>query len=619
MSNSKERNSSKPSRHGPGSMLPNEKAANFGPTIKKILKHLAPFKLKLSLVIIMCILANVFSIISPKLLGQGTDIVVRSVSQGNPLDFGSLKQILLVLICLYLLTLVSSILEGWISSSVAMEFTYNLRQAMSEKIDKLPLSYFDKETKGEVQSRFINDVEIISQTLSQSMSEILYSIVTVIGAIGMMLWINPLLTLIVFLSLPLSMFLIKVVISFSQRYFTKQQELIGKANGKIEEVYSGHMVFKAFNGEPEAISSFNETNEALRQTGWRSQFVSSIMQPLSALVGNLTYVIVCLLGGYMVIKGKVTIGSIQAFIQYIRAFNRPIAVLANIANILQSTAAAGERVFEFLEEYEEHWTLEKNKAEDYIGIGIEKALGSQDNIISFQNISFGYGDITVIEDFSFDIKKGEKIAIVGPTGAGKTTLVKLLMGFYPLKSGKILLNGQDIRTISKEDLRRNMAMVLQDAWLFTGTIKENIGYGSLSSGEDDIIHIEEAAKAAHAHHFITCLPKQYETMVASQGDKISQGQKQLLTIARAVLANSPILILDEATSSVDTRTEFLIQKAMDSLIVGRTSLIIAHRLSTIRNADKILVMNEGNIIEQGTHDELIKAKGFYYDLYRSQF
>lgn len=616
-------NSGHPPRRGPNAFFVGEKADDFSGTLKKGLKYLRPFMGRIILATIMCIAANIFGIISPKLLGDTTDLVIKGVTKGTGVDFSGIVQLGILLLMLYLLELLASVIEGWLLAGISMNVTYNLREAMSEKMNRLPLSYFDRETKGEIQSRFINDVETVSQTLSESMSQALSSIVTLMGVIIMMVSINPLLTLIVFLSMPLSIILIRVVVKLSQGHFSAQQALLGKANSHIEEIYSGHLIVKAFNGEEEAKEKFSEINGNLKEAGWKSQFLSSIMMPLSSFVSNITYVIICIVGGYMIIGRRITIGSVQAFIQYIRSFTRPLSVVANVANVLQSTAAAAERIFQFLEEDEDPSLLQAEKAasikpEQLSNADREDAHGNEafKGKITFEDVSFGYEEDLVIKNFNCEINPGDKIAIVGPTGAGKTTLVKLLMGFYPLKSGRILIDGKDIANMDRNTLRGNISMVLQDAWLFTGTIAENISYGKENASMEDI---KKASYIAYADKFISALPHGYDTELSGEGSSISQGQKQLLTIARAVLEDAPILILDEATSSVDTRTELLIQIAMDRLAHGKTSLVIAHRLSTIKSADKILVIDNGDIVEQGNHKELMKKGGFYANLYNSQF
>lgn len=591
------------SHRGPDSFMAGDKATDFKGTLKKFLAYMKPFKGHLFLAIIMCIGANIFGIISPKILGQTTDLVIEGVKNGGYIDFNGIMNLGIMLIGLYILELLSSIAEGWLLTEVSTKITFNLREAMSRKLDRLPLSYFDRETKGEIQSRFTTDIETINNTLGENFSQTLSSFITLIGVVIMMFSINWILTLIVFMSIPISIIFIRVIVKFSQKHFSAQQALLGKANSHIEEMYKGHLVIKSFNGEEQSLEKFDEINQGLKTSAWKSQFLSSLIMPIASIVGNLTYVVVCIVGGFLIIRGKITIGSIQAFIQYIRFFNRPLSTVANSANVLQSTVAAAERIFALLDEAEIEEIRDENKA-------------LENHIIKFENVSFGYKETPVINNFSFQINEGEKIAIVGPTGAGKTTLVKLLLGFYPLNSGRITLGGNDIESISKEKLRENFAMVLQDTWLFTGTIADNISYGKSGASFDEI---KKAAEIAHCSRFISGLPKQYETIIQSEVSSISQGEKQLLTIARAVLANSPILILDEATSSIDTRTEVLIQDAMNRLMAGKTSIIIAHRLSTIKSADKIIVLDKGDVVEIGNHKELIAMGGVYNKMYGSQF
>jgi ATP-binding cassette subfamily B protein len=526
---------------------------------------------------------------------------------GSGIDFGYIGQILLILLGLYVVSTIFSFVQGYMMSTVSQKISFNMRKSISEKINKLPLKYFDTRTHGEVLSKITNDVDTVSQTLNQSLSQIITSVTTIIGVLVMMLTISGLMTLVTTIILPLSMFFIMIIVKKSQKYFMKQQEYLGHINGHVEEMYSGHNIMKAFNGEERSVRKFNELNNTLYNSAWKSQFLSGMMMPMMTFIGNINFVAVSLFGGWLTIKGKIQVGDILAFVQYVRLFMQPIGQTAQIASILQSTAAAAERVFEFLNEKEEDAT------EDAIPITAKSIKGE----VIFKDVHFGYNeDRIIINDFSTNIKSGQKIAIVGPTGAGKTTIVKLLMRFYDLNSGTIYIDGNDIKHIKRHQLRKLLGMVLQDTWLFNGTIMENIRYGNLDATDNEVI---KAAKAAHVDHFVHTLPDGYNMVLNEESSNISQGQKQLLTIARAILADPKILILDEATSSVDTRTEVYIQKAMENLMKGRTSFIIAHRLSTIRDADLILVMNNGDIVEQGTHKELLEANGFYASLYNSQF
>lgn len=596
--------------HGPGGkMMPGEKAKDFKGTMKKLMRYLAPHKFALIAVFIFAIASTVFNIISPTILGNATDKVVEGLMSGTGIDFTGLFHILMVLLGMYGLCLLFGALQGWIMADVSQTVIYELRDAMSKKLDRLPLKYFDRQTHGEIQSRMVNDIETVNQTLSLSLTQMITSFTTIIGILIMMLRISVIMTVTALVVLPLSMLVIKLVVSRSQGHFKNQQKYLGYVNGHVEEMYTGHDIVKAFNREKESREVFDAYNDKLCESGWKSQFLSGIMMPVTMLIGNLAYVAVCLLGGYLAINGKVSIGDIQAFIQYVRSFNQPISQVANVANQLQSTAAAAERVFELLEE-EEEVDLEKTPV---CQIAPEEVRGK----VAFDHVSFGYdADETVINDFSFTAEPGQRVAIVGPTGAGKTTIVKLLMRFYELNGGCIRVDDHDIRDFSRADLRQMFGMVLQDTWLNSGTIRENIRYGRRDATDEEV---EAAAKAAHIDHFIRTQPKGYDMEINEEANNISQGQKQLLTIARALLADTPIMILDEATSSVDTRTEALIQKAMATLMQGRTSFIIAHRLSTIKDADHILVMNHGDIIEQGTHESLLAQNGFYTNLYNSQF
>ncbi|NLD19435.1 MAG: ABC transporter ATP-binding protein [Clostridiales bacterium] len=595
---------------GPGAkMMPGEKARDFKGTMKTLAKYLAPYKFKLLIVFVCAIASTVFTIISPTILGDATDKVVEGLMGGMGIDFDVLLSILMLLLALYGCSLLFGVIQGWIMADVSQKVIYTLRDRMSVKLDRLPLRYFDTKTHGEIQSRMINDIETVNQTLSVSLTQIITSFTTIIGILIMMLRISFLMTITALVVLPLSMFVIRLVVSKSQKHFRNQQKYLGNVNGHVEEMYTGHDIVKAFNREEESERTFDEFNDKLCESAWKSQFISGMMMPITTFIGNLAYVAVCLLGGYLAIHGRVSIGDIQAFIQYVRNFNQPIAQVANVANQLQSTAAAAERVFELIDE-EEEIDLDK---EPKTVIAAENVRGR----VSFQHIQFGYSqEEPVIKDFSFTAEPGQRVAIVGPTGAGKTTIVKLLMRFYELNGGSINIDGHDIKEFSRENLRNMFGMVLQDTWLNNGTVRENIRYGNRNAADEEV---ENAAKAAHIHHFIKTHPGGYDMEINEEATNISQGQKQLLTIARAILADTPIMILDEATSSVDTRTESLIQKAMANLMQGRTSFIIAHRLSTIKDADHILVMNHGDIVEQGTHESLLAERGFYSKLYNSQF
>lgn len=590
-------------------MMPPEKAKDFGKTMKQLLVYLKPYKFRLIVVFVFAMLSTVFTIISPAVLGTATDKVVSGLSNAAGVDFEALLNILMILLGMYLLSLSFSVIQGWIMADVSQKVIYRLREEMSVKLDRLPLKYFDTKTHGEIQSRMVNDIETINQTLSNSLTATIGSVTTVIGTLAMMLSISVLMTVVALVSMPLSMIVIKFVVSKSQGHFKNQQKYLGLVNSHVEEMYAGHEVLKAFNREEESEKVFNEYNDNLYEAAWKSQFISGFMQPATILIGNLSYVAVCLLGGFLAINGRVSIGDIQAFIQYVRNFNHPVSQLASIVNQLQSTAAAAERIFELIDEDEE---VDLDK-EPSAYIDPDTAKGH----VSFEDVSFGYkkGE-PVIKGFDFDAKPGQRVAIVGHTGAGKTTVVKLLMRFYELDGGRITIDETDITDLSRENLRELFGMVLQDTWLYNDTIKENIRYGNREATDEEV---EAAAKAAHIDHFIKTQPKGYDMEINEEASNISAGQKQLLTIARAFLADAPILILDEATSSVDTRTESLIQKAMANLMHGRTSFIIAHRLSTIKDADHILVMDHGNIIEQGTHEELLTQGGVYEKLYNSQF
>ena len=595
---------------GPGGrMMPGEKAKDFGKTMKTLIGYLKPYKFRLAIVFIFAIASTVFTIISPTILGDATDKVVEGLMSGMGIDFSGLASILFLLLALYGCSLLFGVVQGWIMADVSQKVIYNLRDKMSTKLDRLPLRYFDSRTHGEIQSRMINDIETVNQTLSVSLTQMITSFTTIVGILIMMLRISVVMTLMALVVLPLSMGVIRLVVSKSQGHFKNQQKYLGYVNGHVEEMYAGHDIVKAFNREEESQQVFEEYNDKLCESAWKSQFLSGMMMPITNFIGNLAYVAVCLLGGYLAINGKISIGDIQAFIQYVRSFNQPIAQVANVANQLQSTAAAAERIFEIIDEEEE---VDIDTAPEEV-IDVDHVKGQ----VAFEHVHFGYTpEETVISDFSFTAQPGQRVAIVGPTGAGKTTIVKLLMRFYELNGGRIMIDGCDITKLSRANLREMFGMVLQDTWLNNGTIRDNIRYGRPDATDEEV---EAAAKAAHVDHFIKTQGKGYDMEVNEEATNISQGQKQLLTIARAFLADAPILILDEATSSVDTRTESLIQKAMTSLMQGRTSFIIAHRLSTIRDADHILVLDHGDIIEQGTHEELLAANGFYTNLYNSQF
>lgn len=600
-----------PMGHGPhGGMGAGEKAKDFKGTIKKLSKYLSAYKIGLIFVLLFAIGSTIFNIVGPKILGKATTEIftglVGKVSGGTGINFGKIAEILIFLMCLYVLSAVFSFIQGYVMTGISQKLTYRLRKEISEKINRMPMNYFDTRTHGEVLSRVTNDIDTLSQSLNQSATQIITSFTTIIGVLIMMLSISPLMTLVALLILPVSLGLISMIVKHSQRHFKNQQEYLGHVNGQVEEVYSGHNIVKAFNKEEDVIREFDETNEILYQSAWKSQFFSGMMMPIMQFVGNLGYVVVAILGGYLAIKQKIEVGDIQSFIQYVRNFTQPITQAAQVANMLQSTAAASERVFEFLEEEEEDQLAEHP-------VSVEGLEGN----VEFDHVHFGYNaDKIIINDFSAKVKQGQKIAIVGPTGAGKTTMIKLLMRFYDVNSGAILIDGHNLKDFNRSELRQMFGMVLQDTWLFHGSIKDNIRYGKLDATDEEVI---EAAKAAHVHRFVQTLPNGYDMELNEEASNVSQGQKQLLTIARAILADPKILILDEATSSVDTRTEVRIQKAMDNLMRGRTSFIIAHRLSTIRDADLILVMKDGDIIEQGNHEELLKQNGFYAELYNSQF
>ncbi|HGE7964182.1 TPA: ABC transporter ATP-binding protein [Clostridioides difficile] len=593
------------------SMGAGQKANDFKGTMRKLIAYLSKFKISIILVIVFAIGSASFSIVGPKILGKTTTKIfeglVSKVSGGNVgIDFNAIGKILTFLLFLYLISALFSFIQGFIMSGISQKVSYNLRKEISAKLDRLPMKYFDTKTHGEILSRITNDIDTLNQSLNQSMTQLITSVTTMIGVLIMMLSISGIMTLVAVLILPISMFVISRIIKKSQKYFRYQQEYLGNVNGQVEETYSGQTIVKAFNREDEVIEEFDKLNDSLYNSAWKSQFLSGIMQPLMMFIGNLGYVMVSILGGWLAIKKTIEVGDIQSFIQYVRNFTQPMTQIAQVANLLQSTAAASERVFEFLEEEEEVQIVEN-------AVSIDGLEGK----IDFENVNFGYNpNKTIINDFSVNVEPGQKVAIVGPTGAGKTTIVKLLMRFYDVNSGSILIDGHNIKDFNRSELREMFGMVLQDTWLFSGSIMENIRYGKLNATDEEVI---EAAKSAHVHRFIKTLPDGYKMKLNEEASNVSQGQKQLLTIARAILADPKILILDEATSSVDTRTEVLIQKAMDNLMEGRTSFVIAHRLSTIRDADMILVMNEGDIVEQGNHEELLKKGGFYANLYNSQF
>ena len=597
-----------PMGHGHGA--PSEKAKDFQGTIRKILAYMSNYKPALVVVCIFAVASTVFNVIGPKILSRATtelfNGLMSKLSGGSGIDFAKIGRVLLILLSIYACSAIFSFVQGWIMTGISQKMTFRMRREISEKINRMPMKYFESRTVGEVLSRITNDVDTMGQSLNQSITQLITSIATIIGVFIMMLTISPLMTLIALVILPISMMLMMFVMKFSQKHFKNQQKYLGEVNGQVEEIYSGHNVVKVFNREEQVIKTFDDTNEKLYESAWKSQFLSGMMQPIMVFVGNLGYVAVAVSGSLLAAKRVIEVGDIQAFIQYVKNFTQPINQLAQISNMLQSMAAAAERVFEFLDEEEE-----SSVAENPVQIG--EAKGD----VTFSHVQFGYDpDKIIIHDFSSEVKAGQTVAIVGPTGAGKTTMVKLLLRFYNVNKGAIYVDGHDVRDYNRDDLRRQFGMVLQDTWLFKGTIMENIRYGRLDATDEEVI---AAAKAAHAHHFIQTLPGGYQMELNEEASNVSQGQKQLLTIARAILADNPIMILDEATSSVDTRTEQRIQKAMDNLMKGRTSFVIAHRLSTIKNADLILVMKEGDIIEQGTHDELIARGGFYADLYQSQF
>ena len=595
---------------GHGGHMSTEKAKDFKTAMKRLLNYMKRYRLQLAVMMIFAVGSTIFNIVGPKVLGKATtelyEGLVSKISGGAGIDFGKIGEILLFALGLYLISSAFSFIQGFIMTGISNQVTYNLRKDISAKINKIPLKYFESRTHGEILSRITNDIDTLQTSINQSFTQLITSVTMLIGVLIMMLSINVYMTVAAILILPISMMIIGKVMKHSQKYFQQQQKYLGEVNGQVEEIYSGHNVVKAFNKEEDVIREFEKTNEKLYTTGWRSQFFSGMMMPIMQFVGNLGYVMVALLGGFLVIKEKVMVGDIQAFFQYIRNFTQPIQQIAQVTNMLQSSAAAAERVFEFLDEEEEDQIVENP-------VDITNIEGN----VEARHVAFGYQpEHLIIHDFSGDVKAGQKVAIVGPTGAGKTTMIKLLMRFYDVNSGEILIDGHNIKEFNRIQLRELFGMVLQETWLFHGTIMENIRYGRLDATDEEVI---AAAKAAHAHHFIMSQPGGYQMVLNEETSNISQGQKQLLTIARAILADNKILILDEATSSVDTRTEERIQAAMDNLMKGRTSFVIAHRLSTIRDADLILVMKDGDIIEQGTHQSLLEANGFYANLYNSQF
>ena len=598
-----------PMAHG-GPGMGDEKARDFRGTLRRLIKYLGAYRIGILVVILFAVASTTFNIIGPKLLGRATTTlfegVMNEIAGTGGINFVAIGQILLLTMALYIGSALFGFVQGWIMSHIAMDVTYRFRRDIAEKINRMPFRYFDSTSQGEVLSRITNDVDTVSQTLNQSLTQIITSLVTVVGVLVMMLTISWLMTLVALLIVPLSMGIIILVIRLSQKYFKQQQDYLGHVNGHVEEMFGGHLVMKAFNGEARSVARFDKLNNTLFSAAWKSQFLSGLMFPIMTFVGNLGYVAICIMGGYMAAQNAITVGDIQAFIQYMNLFTRPLTQIANISNVFQQTAAAAERVFEFLDE-----------AEEIPDIPDPILPGAIEGHVIFQNVRFGYTpEKEVIHNFSAEVKPGQKIAIVGPTGAGKTTMVKLLMRFYDVDQGAILIDGHNIKDFKRGDLRCLFGMVLQDTWLYNDTIMENIRYGAPGAGDDEVI---AAARAARVDHFVRTLPEGYDLVLNEEASNISQGQKQLLTIARAILIDPTMLILDEATSSVDTRTEVLIQEAMYNLMKDRTSFIIAHRLSTIRNADLILVMNEGDIVEQGTHEELLERGGFYAELYYSQF
>lgn len=606
---------------GGGQMAGGEKPKEFKKTLGKLVKYLSKYHAAIIIVMIFTVGSTVFNVIGPKILGKATTEIfnglMSKISGGAGIDFTKIGKILVILLGLYGLSTLFGYVQGFVMSGISQKMSYKLRKELSEKLNRLPMSYYDKRTHGEVLSRITNDVDTLGMSLNQSITQLITSVATIVGVLIMMLTISPLMTVIALLILPVSATLISVIVKHSQKYFKQQQEYLGHVNGQIEEVFGGHNVVKLFNKEEDVIDEFKKTNEVLYHSAWKSQFFSGMTQPMMQFVGNLGYVAVAVVGGYLNIKKVIEVGDIQSFIQYVRQFTQPITQIAQVSNMLQSTLAAAERVFEFLEEDEEEQTTEHHAM--IVENGKERRVTPADLVgnVTFDHIKFGYvPDKIIVQDFSAEVKSGQKIAIVGPTGAGKTTIVKLLMRFYDLNSGAIKIDGYNINEFDRSELREAFGMVLQETWLFKGSIMENIRYGRLDATDEEVI---AAAKAAHAHHFIQSLPGGYQMELNEDASNISQGQKQLLTIARAILADNKLLILDEATSSVDTRTEEQIQKAMDNLMKGRTSFVIAHRLSTIKDADLILVLKDGDVIEQGNHKELLAKNGFYANLYNSQF
>lgn len=598
--------------HGGGRGMPIEKAKDFKGSILKLLRYIGKYKIGMSLAIIFAVGSTVFNILGPKISGKATtklfNGLVAKIQGTGGIDFDAIKRLLLILLGLYCLSAIFSLIQGWIMTGISQKISYRFRLELSQKLNRLPMSFYDKNTNGEILSRITNDVDTLSMNLNQAATQLITSVTTLIGILIMMLSISGVMTLIALIMLPVSVILIMLVVKKSQKYFKAQQEYLGHINGQVEEVYGGHTVVKAFNREPAVIKEFSHTSNILYKASWKAQFLSGMMMPIMQFVGNLGYVAVSVSGAYLAVRGTIEVGDIQSFIQYVKQFTQPIQQVAQVSNMLQATAAAAERVFEFLEEPEEA-QLADNHAEIH-------ATDLKGNV-EFDHVSFGYTpEKIIIKDFSANIKEGQKIAIVGPTGAGKTTMVKLIMRFYDINSGSIKIDGYNVRDFDRSELRKAFGMVLQDTWLFKGTIMENIRYGRLDATDEEVI---AAAKAAHVHHFIQTLPNGYNMELNEEASNVSGGQKQLLTIARAILADNKILILDEATSSVDTRTEIRIQKAMDNLMKGRTSFIIAHRLSTIKDADLILVMKDGDIVEQGNHNELLEKNGLYAELYNSQF
>lgn len=609
---SNERANTQPKRRGPGGrgMQPGEKPKDFKASIGKLMKYIGSYRVAIVIVMIFAVCSTIFNVISPKIMGKATTTLseglMAKIAGTGSIDFSRIGQILLFVLGLYACSSLFSFIQGWIMTGITQKVCYRLRKEISEKINRMPMKYFESRTYGEVLSRITNDVDTLGQGLNQSITTIITSITTLVGVLIMMLSISPLMTLIALVILPISMGLISIVVKKSQRYFKSQQEYLGHINGQVEETYGGHLVIKTFNREESTLEEFEKTNQILYESAWKSQFLSGMMMPIMTFVGNLGYAGVALTGGLLAVRNMITIGDIQAFIQYVKNFTQPIQQMAQVINMVQSMTAASERVFEFLDEEEEEQIVE-NPAD------VSKITGQVD----FEHIHFGYNpNQIIVNDFSAHVEPGQKIAIVGPTGAGKTTMVKLLMRFYDVNDGAIKIDGHNIKDFNRRELRDAFGMVLQETWLFKGTIMENIRYGRLDATDEEVI---AAAKAAHAHHFIQTLPGGYQMELNEDASNVSQGQKQLLTIARAILADNRILILDEATSSVDTRTEIEIQKAMDNLMKGRTSFVIAHRLSTIRDADLILVMKDGDIIEQGNHKELLEKGGFYANLYNAQF